>query len=296
MKFKKFILLFTLVMIAVTLLGMTALLVKNKSLPTAIKPLSSSHFAKGSDITAISPNMTIYSLVPWQTNLGWKIELFDASEKVAPHFHKIQTQLVLVLEGSANFHAGEYSAVLSSGQFIVIPPKTLHSIEPQESVRFLAIDLPGFQFPKDAYFENPTETSTVAPFIAKNIQSRAIVDHQTQLNSTLLTTLKAHSPIPEAYYHGQINYPNYTVFPLVTEPESRWSIAILELKDAPKHFHKIETEHFLVLNGELDIELDGVHHHLTAGQSAHVPPGVTHHLTSASNGPVRLLCVSFPAQ
>jgi mannose-6-phosphate isomerase-like protein (cupin superfamily) len=88
----------------------------------------------------------------------------------------------------------------------------------------------------------------------------------------------------------------YAAYTLMTDPEGdKWSIAILDVIDAEAHFHEIENEHFMVLNGELEITVDGVQHRLTAGQTVHIQPGNIHHLKSTSDTPVRLLCVNFPA-
>lgn len=91
------------------------------------------------------------------------------------------------------------------------------------------------------------------------------------------------------------NQDGYVAHNLLTDQEKKWSIAILDVIDAAAHFHKVEDEHFMVLEGELDIVIDGVHHLLKTGQSIHLQPGIIHHLKSTSNTPVRLLCVNFPA-
>ena len=90
---------------------------------------------------------------------------------------------------------------------------------------------------------------------------------------------------------------NYTVYNLVTggETNNKWSAALLEITDSPRHFHTIETELFIVISGELAIEIDGVQIKIKPGESVRITPGTIHHLQSAQQGPVRVLCLNFPA-
>jgi len=111
-----------------------------------------------------------------------------------------------------------------------------------------------------------------------------------------LEALKKLPEIPDKYYISKIQEQGYDVYLLASDPAGdKWSIAILDVLDAQPHFHKTGNEHFIVLNGGLDITLNGVRHSLTAGQSVHIPPGIVHHLKSTSRTPVRLLCINFPA-
>jgi mannose-6-phosphate isomerase-like protein (cupin superfamily) len=59
--------------------------------------------------------------------------------------------------------------------------------------------------------------------------------------------------------------------------------------------HRIEKEQFIVVNGILDIEIDGLHQILEVGESVMISPGKMHKLKSAGKNPVRVLCFNFPA-
>ena len=98
------------------------------------------------------------------------------------------------------------------------------------------------------------------------------------------------------HYEAKRELDGYIVYDLSTDPDKKWSVAILDLEAAPVHFHKLGVENFTILDGELDITLDGVRYILGAGRSIKVPIGTRHELKSASKErPVRLLCVNFPA-
>ncbi len=84
----------------------------------------------------------------------------------------------------------------------------------------------------------------------------------------------------------------YVVYELFEN--EKWGAALIEIEDSPRHYHKIEREIFVVVHGKLDIEIDGAHHFLQAGESITVLPNQIHHLKSANREAVRVLCLSFP--
>jgi len=260
--------------------------------------LTPEQLSPGCEIEYFSPPLTIYSLIPPVAKIGWKIEIYDDTrEIVSSHFHKLQTQLIMVLEGSGKISYGTHEATLVPGQVIAVPPQTFHKIVPVNCVRLLVIDTPGFPFPEDIYYENPLpQQSPPIPFVTPLLKGEAILDKQTTLCAQGIDVLKIPPEILETYYISKIQDQGYDVYLLTSDPVGdKWSIAILDVWDAHQHFHKIGNEHFIVLNGELDITLDGIQHILTAGQSVHIPPGIVHHLKSTSQTPVRLLCINFPA-
>ena len=61
----------------------------------------------------------------------------------------------------------------------------------------------------------------------------------------------------------------------------------------PPHVHDHFDEFVYVVDGELEIDFDGVAHHLTAGMCALVPRGVTHAMRNLG-GPVHTLQLSAP--
>ena len=256
------------------------------------------HLSQACNIETINTNLTIYELISPEAQQHWKIELFDICENVSSHYHKLQTQIIIVLEGRVKFFWENMAVILGPGQFISIPPQKVHAIHPQEHVRFLVINIPGFNHPDDVFHEYYSYTKAEsAAFVVADWDKKTIVDQQTQIAPQLIETLKTLPEIPQEYYIFRIDESGYTVFTLASDPsmDCKWSIAILDIVDAPKHFHKTGTEYFLVLNGELSIESDGVLYLLQAGQSIHLGANVVHHLQSTHSSPVRVLCINYPA-
>ncbi len=63
----------------------------------------------------------------------------------------------------------------------------------------------------------------------------------------------------------------------------------------PQHVHRNEDEGFLVLEGELDVIVDGRRQRVRTGQSAFAPRGIVHQLHNAGSRPARIVGVSTPA-
>lgn len=262
--------------------------------PDCLTQLISESFSKGCEITHINSNFVCYHLIPLNAEQTWKIELYDLTiSSLSQHYHKIQTQLMLILEGSALFQIGNSEKKLCAGDFISIPASTTHSIQPLDKIRFLAIDIPGYLFPKDVYFDNLIlDDPKLKHFIYHKNKRQMGIDLVTQISSYLIKQLRSTQPIPEQYYCQHVSDQGYEVYLL--SHTALWSIAILDIHQAPAHYHKIGYEHFVVLNGELSIELDDKHYSLSSGQSVHIPPGIIHRLKSAKETAVRVLCVNFP--
>lgn len=117
---------------------------------SVIKPLPKPYKAK-----KINEELTIYELVPTSAKQKWKMELFDLSQSVGDHYHKIQSQVIVVLEGNLELIINsKEKIILKPMQTYFIPPKTVHALKPVggKTVRFLAVDSPAFEYPIDAYY------------------------------------------------------------------------------------------------------------------------------------------------
>lgn len=67
-------------------------------------------------------------------------------------------------------------------------------------------------------------------------------------------------------------------------------------QDFKAHYHNIMEENFFILEGEVDIEVDGVCHTLKAGQLIHIEPKEVHYVVNRSNGPVKMVSTLAPYQ
>jgi quercetin dioxygenase-like cupin family protein len=67
-----------------------------------------------------------------------------------------------------------------------------------------------------------------------------------------------------------------------------------EMDGAGPHFHKQHVDSFYVLEGELEVTVDGETVHAHSGDFMHVAPGVVHSFKNASLERVRFLNVHAP--
>ncbi|RKN47880.1 cupin domain-containing protein [Micromonospora endolithica] len=77
----------------------------------------------------------------------------------------------------------------------------------------------------------------------------------------------------------------------VTESGGQASIHLLQVGDAVTHHHKVATEYYVVLEGEGEIELDGVRHPARPMSAFLIRPGCRHRAI----GDLKVLLVSLPA-
>jgi mannose-6-phosphate isomerase-like protein (cupin superfamily) len=63
----------------------------------------------------------------------------------------------------------------------------------------------------------------------------------------------------------------------------------------PPHFHPRQEERWEVLDGELEVQVDGSWRTLRRGESASIPAGHVHTLRNRGGEPVRVLDVHVPA-
>ena len=77
----------------------------------------------------------------------------------------------------------------------------------------------------------------------------------------------------------------------------RMNFAIVQFQagqDFKAHYHNVMEENFFILEGEVDIVVDGVVHHLTQGQLIHIEPSEVHYVVNNSNGVVRMISTLAP--
>ena len=65
-------------------------------------------------------------------------------------------------------------------------------------------------------------------------------------------------------------------------------------EDFKAHYHNVMEENFYILEGEVDIVVDGVTHHLTPGQLIHIEPSEVHYVVNRSGGVVRMISTLAP--
>ena len=84
---------------------------------------------------------------------------------------------------------------------------------------------------------------------------------------------------------------------LMKGPRSNFALVQFQAgQDFKAHYHNIMEENFFILEGEVDIEVDGVCHTLKAGQLIHIEPKEVHSPPPRSNGPVKMVSTLAPYQ
>jgi quercetin dioxygenase-like cupin family protein len=86
----------------------------------------------------------------------------------------------------------------------------------------------------------------------------------------------------------------------LTAEETGGSYSVIEMTVpaqfpvAPLHYHDGFAERFVVLDGELEVELDGAKHRLRSGMCEVAEPRVRHSIRNAGDGPGHFLIVATP--
>ena len=67
-------------------------------------------------------------------------------------------------------------------------------------------------------------------------------------------------------------------------------------EDFPAHYHNVMEENFDILEGEIDIVVDGKVNHLSKGQFIHIEPGEVHYCINNSDGMIKMVSTLAPFQ
>ena len=84
---------------------------------------------------------------------------------------------------------------------------------------------------------------------------------------------------------------------LMKGPRSNFAVVQFQAgEDFKAHYHNIMEENFFILEGEVDIEVDGVVHTLKAGQLIHIEPSEVHYVINRSDNVVKMISTLAPYQ
>jgi mannose-6-phosphate isomerase-like protein (cupin superfamily) len=73
-----------------------------------------------------------------------------------------------------------------------------------------------------------------------------------------------------------------------------FGIALADIKQSVPHFHKRTTETYTVVQGDLEVRLDGAKYTLRPGDVIKISPGVIHSARSLGETPARITVTSIP--
>ena len=65
-------------------------------------------------------------------------------------------------------------------------------------------------------------------------------------------------------------------------------------QDFKAHYHNVMEENFYILEGEVDIVVDGVVNHLKAGDMIHIEPGEIHYVKNSYDKPMKMVSTHAP--
>lgn len=84
---------------------------------------------------------------------------------------------------------------------------------------------------------------------------------------------------------------------LMKGPRMNFALVQFQPKqDFKAHYHSIMEENFYILEGEIDIIVDGVVNHLKPGQMIHIEPNEVHYCINHSDKPVKMVSTLAPFQ
>ncbi len=65
-------------------------------------------------------------------------------------------------------------------------------------------------------------------------------------------------------------------------------------EDFEAHYHNVMEENFFILEGEVDIVVDGKVNHMKAGDFIHIEPTEIHYVKNVSDKPVKMVSTLAP--
>ncbi|HEX3017777.1 MAG TPA: cupin domain-containing protein [Caproicibacter sp.] len=84
---------------------------------------------------------------------------------------------------------------------------------------------------------------------------------------------------------------------LMKGPRMNFAIVrFMPKEDFKAHYHNVMEEDFFILEGEIDIVVDGVVSHMKPGQLIHIEPGEVHYCVNNYDKPVKMISVLAPFQ
>ncbi len=88
-----------------------------------------------------------------------------------------------------------------------------------------------------------------------------------------------------------------SILDLSNAPVKNQSLAEASLpanKSTERHYHKLSEEFYYLLEGQAEMEINGIRKTMTSGDAVVIPPQSWHQITASKDGPIRLLCCCSP--
>lgn len=264
------------------------------SFPVSLAKIQDDKLSKGVQVIQGTNGLTIYKLIPPEAHQGWTLMFDDLTITIPHHYHETQTQILMVLEGQLILNMDGSEILLSAGDFKIIPAYVVHSLTPVDGkCRIIELDLNGKNFPEDVFFLEKSPQLPDGSERQRDIDG--VISDQTVSEISDLISLPQIDPTYFLRHFNKGSFAAYEIVPPGIVEGNKWSIALIEINEAPKHFHLKGTETFVVVNGILEAEIEGVEYRFVPGNVVKIPPTKNHHFKSALNHPARVICINSPA-
>jgi len=101
--------------------------------------------------------------------------------------------------------------------------------------------------------------------------------------------------IDEKLYQNKKVFEAEIVYEVTTQANGLpFGIAIADIRQSVPHFHKHTTETYTVVQGDLEVRLDGEKYRLDPGDVIKISPGVIHSARSLGGAPARITVTCIP--
>jgi mannose-6-phosphate isomerase-like protein (cupin superfamily) len=118
-------------------------------------------------------------------------------------------------------------------------------------------------------------------------------DHPVGNEGELMHELEPH--IDPSLYQNKKEFAAEIVYEVTTQANRLpFGIAFADIKQSVSHFHKRTTETYTVVQGDLEVRLDGEKYTLGPGDVIKISPGAIHSARSLGETPARITVTSIP--
>jgi quercetin dioxygenase-like cupin family protein len=208
----------------------------------------------------------------------------DTTMNVEPHVHREHVDSFFVLDGEFTFERAGEEVTLRRGAYALAPPLLVHGFRPSTG-RVLNIHAPGRYWVRTRIARREGRTTT-----SEERDSHDPPADGGLPRSAAVVVLTGEGELVEN--------DERQMWILAARPE----LCVFVLDAAPgyvgprPHVHKLHTDSFYVLEGELEFELDGERVAAPADSWVAATPGVVHTFRNAGDERVRFLNVHAPGR
>jgi mannose-6-phosphate isomerase-like protein (cupin superfamily) len=210
------------------------------------------------------------------------VSVMEATMDVEPHVHREHVDSFYVLEGTFTFDCSGEEVALGAGDYAVAPVLLVHGFRPGNAV-VLNVHAPGRFWVR----------TRIARREGRRLEPAEYDSHDPPPDGGLP---RAEAIVRRAGEGEALQGPNHTVHVKAVLPE----LCVFESDLGPgwvgptAHLHRAHVDAFFVLDGMLELELDGEKHAVGRGGFVAVPPGVVHTFHNPGEARVRLLNLHAP--